>query len=518
MTKAKSSFIKGALILVIANMLVKLIGAAFKIPLTWLIGDDGMGLFSSAYTLYALMFTIATSGFPIAISKMVAESLARENEKEARRVFTISLFVLGILGAIGASALYFGAHNIAGLIKNTRAEIGIMAISPAVLFVAVSCAFRGYFQGRQNMLPTALSNIMEALGKLVIGYIAAFFMLRLGIEFAAAGAIYGVAFGTALSALLLFCLFLWEKRKSKFSTQGSKNSRSWLSLTKQLFIIAIPITLGACVQSITNVVDTFSIVARLQLIPGITEEIANTMFGAYVTKAVTIFGLPLAIIVALSTALVPAISASVAEGNFEAGKRATNQALRITSIFAIGCAAGVWALAMPILQTIYGINSIPPYAPILLKTISLSILFSSLVSVSSAVLQSYNKMHFPVIFMAIGGLAKLAINWIFIPKWGIYAAPIATGVCYFLIVALNLIAVAFVVKIKFDIMGSLMKPLISAVFLALVAIVSYQFISPVLGVRLSTLISITLAGLAYLITLYLVKGISKKDLALIKKA
>ena len=521
MTKQKSTFVKGAMILAIANLFVKIIGAGFKIPLTWLIGDEGMGLFSLAFNLYALMFTITTAGFPIAISKMIAESLAKENEKEAKRIFVISLIVLGILGGIGSAVLYFGAHSIAELfIKDSRVAIGIMAISPAVLFVAIAASFRGYFQGRKNMVPTALANIMEAIGKLVIGYIAAFFMLRLGMELASisAGALYGVSFGTALAALLLFCLFLWQKRKAKpTSLQNKPNTRTWLSLAKELFIIAIPITLGACIQSLISTVDTLSITSRLQLIPGIDVNMASTMFGAYTTKAVTIFGLPLAIFGAFAIALVPTIASAIEKDDLNGAKRATNQILRMTSLFAVPCAVGVWALAEPILQTIYGINNIPDYAPGLLKIISLSIFLSAFVSVPSAILQAYGKLRLPVIFMIIGGIVKLAINWNLLPIWGISAAPVATNVCYFIIAALNLIAVALVVKIKFDIMGTLVKPLIASAFLAIVAIQSYSFIQSLIGVRLACLAAIALAGIAYLVILILTKGISKEDFAMIKK-
>ena len=516
MENKKSTFIKGAVILIIANLLVKLIGAAFKIPLTWLIGDYGMGLFNSAYTLYALLFTIATSGFPIAISKMVAESLAKGQEREARRVFTISLFVLGILGALGAAFLYFGAHVIASWMQNTDIAVGIMAIAPAVFFVAISCAFRGYFQGKQNMLPTGLSNIMEALGKLVIGYIAAFFMLRWGIEMAAAGAIYGVAFGTALSSLLLFILFLWEKR-GRILPKATAPLRSWGSLAKQLLIIAIPITLGAAVQSITQVIDSFSVVARLQIIPWIDSTMATTMYGAYVTKAVTLFGLPLALVVALSTSVVPNIASNLAEGDEGAAKRVISLLFRITTIIAIPCAVGMWALAMPIIQTLYGTN-VPDYSARLLEIISVSAVFASLLSVSSAVLQSYGKMHLPVIFMVIGGIVKLSINWFFIPRWGIVAAPISTDVCYFVIIALNLTAVAFVAKIRYDIMGTLIKPLIASAALAVVAFVTYNAVFHILGLRISCLFAIVLAAIVYFAVMFLIRGITKDDIPRRRKA
>ena len=202
--KENRAFVKGALILMIANIAVKIIGALFKIPLNYLIGDDGMGYFGSAYTVYNWLFIVATAGFPVAISKMVSESRAKGNYKEAQNIFSVSFKLLLFIGIMGCALLYFGAEKCAGIMANDGAALGIKALAPAILFVSVMSVYRGYFQGRQNMLPTAVSEVCEALGKLIVGYIGASVLLKYGLEYASAGAVAGVSAGGffAMAALV----------------------------------------------------------------------------------------------------------------------------------------------------------------------------------------------------------------------------------------------------------------------------------------------------------------------------
>ena len=206
----KQSFVQGAFILVVAALLVKFIGFFFKIPLTFLIKDDGMGLFNSAYQIYTIMFVVATAGFPTAISKMVAESLALNRRQEADRVFKVAICILAVIGVLGSLFLFFGAEGIAGWIKNTRSIMAIRAIAPAVLCVSFMAVFRGYFQGRQNMYPTAISEVTEALGKLIFGYLFAW-MFQESVIKASAGAVFGVTMGTVLGFFALFALYLIYK-------------------------------------------------------------------------------------------------------------------------------------------------------------------------------------------------------------------------------------------------------------------------------------------------------------------
>ena len=197
-------------------------------PLTYLLGEDGIGMFNTSYTLYTFMFAVATSGFPIAVSKMVSESIARDNKKEADKIFYIALFLLGAIGMAGAGLLFLFAKPFAQLLGNERAAQGIMAIAPAVFFVAVMSAFRGYFQGRQNMYPTAISEVIEALGKLVIGYFLAAYLMKNGLKYSSACSVIGVSFCTFLGVVYLLIIFISLKFEGKTirACNGSSGKRN----------------------------------------------------------------------------------------------------------------------------------------------------------------------------------------------------------------------------------------------------------------------------------------------------
>ena len=516
---SKNVIVKGALILLIANIVVRIIGAIFRIPLARLLGDDGMGLFSAAHNIYTLVLLVVSAGFPIAISKMVAEATAKGHEREAKRIFYVSLAILSILGAAGTAALYFGAGWFANLIANSRTVLGLMAISPAVLLVAVASAYRGYFQGKQNMFPTALSQVMEAMGRLFIGYaIAAFMLNRWDYVHGAAGALYGVAAGSALSVILLFVTYLWDKRNQKSQPKPAKTAptRKIRTITKELLWLAAPITIGAAAQSLIMFIDTFTITPLLQTIPGVTEADANRYFGRYSGFVLPVANLVPGLMIALFTPIVPAISAALTLGDKPKSHRIAQNYMRITMILALPAAVGLWMLADPIITTIF--PDPPPGTGQLLALLTPTIALMALHAVTTAILQGHGRMGLPVIFLAIGALVKGVLNYTLIPILGISAAPIATNVCYALIVLLNIVAIMKVTRIKFNIIELLIKPVAASGILALVAIFSYQFIANLgISVRLSTLAAIMLAGVVYLIALFLLKAIKEEDIRSLPK-
>ena len=326
----KQSFIQGAFILVAASLLVKLIGAFFKIPLAHLIDDEGMGIFNAAYSIYTVMFIVATAGFPTAISKMVAESLALDRQREAERIFKVSMAVLCVIGVAGSLFLFFGADVLASVIASKSSAMAIRAISPAVLCVSFMAVIRGFFQGRSNMYPTAVSEVSEAVGKLVFGYLFAWLFINHSVEKASAGAVFGVTMGTFLGLVtLLVALFIYRKKGEK--TLVGQRTDSYFTIGKRLVQIAVPITIGASVSSLTNLADMFTVMRRLQDItqvtPGflakygtiiekindfngvaVSPELATSLYGLYTGKAITLFNFPLAMVVALGMSVVPVIA------------------------------------------------------------------------------------------------------------------------------------------------------------------------------------------------------------------
>lgn len=532
----KQSFVQGALILVVAALLVKFIGFFFKIPLTFLIHDDGMGLFNSAYQIYTIMFVIATAGFPTAISKMVAESLALDRKQEADRVFKVAISILAVIGVTGSLFLFFGADVISGWIKNTRSLMAIKAIAPAVLCVSFMAVFRGYFQGRQNMYPTAVSEVTEALGKLIFGYLFAWLFISESVEKASAGAVFGVTMGTVLGFFSLLAIYLFYKRNKEPYMPGDITD-SYKNITKRLIRIAVPITIGASVSSLTNLADMFTVMRRLQDINILTpaflekygaltaslqnfdgvsmnEQLANSLYGMYTGKALTLFNFPLTMVVALGMSVVPVIAGALAKKDGVGAQRAVNTVLKITILFAIPCAIGMYVLATPILQVVFRDS----LATTLLQKLAVSIVFVSLLQITTSILQAYGRTVVPVVNMFIGGVIKVVVNYnlVAIPEINIDGAPIGTMICYFTVMVLNMIWIVKETKCKFSISEYVIKPLFAGAVMGVVAYFLYNGIAGE-GTVVALGISVVASVFVYFSMLVVVRAFKEDDIRMLPK-
>ncbi len=542
-------FLQGALILAGANLLVKIIGALFKVPLRELVGDDGMGIFNVAYQIYTFMFIIATAGFPIAVSKMVAESIANNDEYDAKRVFQTAAILLGIIGIVGSTVLYTFADSLAAFLGNEDSAIGIRVIAPAVFFVSLLSAYRGYFQGRQNMYPTAASEVVEAAAKLLLGIAAASAIMSMKINipgassgfsshartlYSSTGAILGVTAGTFLALLLMIIIYSCKKKRVKPNL--GQQIRPRRDILKNLILIAIPITIGASVSSLTSLVDLATIMNRLVVNPdvfdsysylfsegtefwtmaaeegweGVTllQKKANSLYGLYTGQAQTMFNLPLTIVVGLSMSIVPAISTALAEKKPGEAGLMTSSILRITMLFALPCAVGFYVLSSPILLVLYSDAN----AGELLQKLAFAVPFVAFVSVSNSVLQSYGKVYYPVVNMLVGGIVKVLMNYTLIPVLGIDAAPIATTACYGTIALLNCFCIVFILKVRINVVDMLIKPLCAALVMGAVTLAFYNMISNFMpSSRLITLCSIAIGAVVYLGAVLVIKGVKRED-------
>ncbi len=561
----KQSFMEGAAVLVVAHLVVKIIGACFKIPLANILEETGMAFFSRAYNLYAAMFVMATAGLPVAVSKMVSESLAKQNYGESKKVLRAAVILLTIIGAIGTCVLFFGARAFAeGAFQSPGSYLSIVAISPAILFISILSAFRGYFQGHSNMIPTAYSEVVESVAKLVIGLVGAYFLMSVSVELASAGAVFGVTLGGLFALLLL--LYFYYKNNKNTPTYDTVATRSTGKIFVKLLTIAIPITIGAAVMSLTNVIDTFMIGNRLQAI-SVSPEIARTqteffglapqdatiganlshkaadvMYGSYSGYAMSLFNLPPSIVTSISMSIVPAISAALAISNRDQAKVLTESSIRITTIFSLPCAIGLSVLSTPILLGLYN-NA---RAQDTLTLLSLAIVFVCIVSVSTAILQAAGHVFIPVRNMLIGGAFKIISNYILIglPAINIGGAPISTFCCYLLIAILNLTSIHRIIKPKFDVKNFVLKPLAAALIMGVIVYLSYNVAAGLMGcplvnlsvdfmpqvspatpvltaVRLKTIIalgiSIVIGATAYITAILLLRAAQREDIEMLPK-
>lgn len=540
----KQTFLQGTLVLIVANGLTKLIGACFKIPLTYLLHEEGMAIFNTAYQLYVFLFIIATAGLPVAVSKMVSERLALDDIQNAKRVFRAEMILIIGLGLIGALALFLFAEPIALYVVDDSATISsIRAVAPALIFVAAMAGLRGFFQGTQNMIPTALSEVVEASGKPLVGYGLAFLLIAQGIEVASAGAIMGVTAGAFAGCVLMIVIF-WRSRKRIFGSVADCGAKllSYRSIFRTLIWIAVPITIGACVSSLTTLIDTAMVRGRLQSISfapeaakalfdyygqpdglssllrlgRLDETGARWLYGAYSGYAFSLFNLPLTLIFALSTSVVPAVASAYAMKNRRAVQGLTASALRITVLFSLPCTAGLSVLAGPILQLVFHNTA----STQMLEILALSVVWVTLVSVTTAILQAVGRVWLPVIHMAIGGLVKIVCNYVLIglPSVHILGASLSTNACYFVIAALNLFWVMRVTRVKLRIRDIIVKPLFATVAMGVLTLFVYRVLERVLpSSSLATIGAIGLGCVLYLATLLLVKGIRRDDVEMLPK-
>lgn len=540
----KQTFMKGTLVLIVANALTKIIGLFFKVPLTYLLNESGMGLYNAAYQLYVLFFIVATAGLPVAVSKMVSEQLALHNGRQMKRLFRAEMLLISTLGLVGSGALYFGSDVIARTIGNEAIAPGIRAVAPALLFVAVMAGLRGFFQGTQNMLPTAVSEVIEAAGKPLVGFTLAYLLIDRGVSVASSGALMGVTAGAAVGCGVLVVWFLCRRKKLMPGETAADREQSYRQIFRQLIGIAIPITIGACVSSVTSLVDMVMVRSLLQNIKFTDGEAkalyalyeiydkkgellsllqsncldvnaSEFLYGAYSGYAFSLFNLPLAVITAMSVSVVPALAEAFAVGNQRGISRITGSALRITMLFALPCTIGLSVMAKPILYLLYSNTA----SGAMLEILAAACIWVTLVSVCTAILQASGRVWIPVINMLLGALVKIFTNIFFVsmPAVNILGLSISSNLCYFLIAALDLFWVMKVTQVRLKLSECLLKPLFATGAMGVATLFCYRFLESVLPAKLATLAAIGAGCVIYLAVLLLVGGVKREDVEMLPK-
>ncbi len=437
--KQKKTFFSGVAALTVSTIFVKIIGLLYKIPMMQLLGAEGMGYFNSAYEIYVLFYVISTSGLPVALSKMVSEARASEKNILGRKIFRVSMIIFFIVGTLGTALMAIFAKEFSSYIKNDAAYYCILAISPTVLFIGISSSIRGYFQGCQNMMPTAISQIVETLGKLLLGLLFAYIALQRGYELpiVAAYAVLGLTLGIAFSMLYLIVFKMCERSSKEKDINDSAFSR--LSVARNLINIAIPITISSAVISITRVIDMTMILRRLQDI-GYESTVANAIYGSYSTLALPVFNLPPSLITGVALSLVPMLASSIEKKDTKNEKVVVLSSLKLCLLIAMPCSLAITVFSKQILQLLFAneYEAINICAP-LLSALGISVFLSCLITETNAILQAYGKQGKPIISMIVGAVAKIIFSYVLIgiPSINVMGAPISTFICSLAVVFVN---------------------------------------------------------------------------------
>lgn len=513
----RKTLVLGTATLAFSNIACKILGFLYKVPLANLIGSEGMGYFSFAYQIFNVVTVIAVSGMPIMLAKTVAE---KEREGHGEQGWLLLKDILKLFAALGLSAsliLIVFSGKISALAGNPDARYALMALAPSAFFISMSSAYRGYFQGTYNMLPSAVSHVTEATGKLIFGIALAYFLWRaaLPVPLVSAGAISGVTLG-ALSGFSL--LSLWALKTAK-SYKGFKAYDR--TLKKKLLLSAFPLTLGALFLSFTNTVDALLIMNRLKNAGFDTLE-ATRLYGAYSGYAITLFTFPFALTGAVSSATVPLVagSAGVSRNGLSSASHHVQNAFKLIAAIVAPVSAGFYLMPKELLSLLFSRASDVEMAAPLLKTLAPACALSAFSALTVAVLEAGGHIVIPMAAMGLGGLVKLASNYVLIgiPEVNIQGAPIGSLLCHIVTLTINLSALVFKFRVKIRFWENVFPPLVCGAACAFVAFFACRELAFLREIRLRVLLSLAAAAIVYLFLLFFIGILNKNDLKKLRKS
>lgn len=519
----KKNFLGGAIVLTAALFVVKIIGFIYKIPLFNMIDGDGYGYYNDAYQVYSFMFVISTAGIPVAIAKLISESNAMGRIHEPKKILSLALKCFSVVGLVGMLVLIFCARIFAQMIvKTPESAISIIAIAPAVFFVSLGSAFKGYFQGYKDMKPTAVYQILEAAAKL-LGLVAVAVLLAKGYanrpDVLSCGAILGVTFGSFVSTVFMFLRFYFGKDPIDTTVTNPIASRNNKTLFRAMVKIAVPVTLSSSVMSITSLLDMVFVKNAL-IASGLTAEKANFIYGSYSGCCYSLFNLPPTITQTIGISVLPFISGLFSTGQKKEAYKNMDSSLRIVSLVAAPCAVGMAFFAYPILALIYSKPHAVAVATPAFHILALGIYLVATVYPTNLFLQATGKEKVPLISMLVGAVLKIVINitLVSMPSVRINGAPFGTLACYGSILIINLVILRKSLKYKPDCISVFIKPIAASVISVGASYLLYRFVMyGNFSNFLCAAVGIGLSAVLYVAVILIMKAISRDDVLLLPK-
>ena len=531
MEKKEKSFVTGAAILAVAGLIAKILGAIYRIPLNNLIGTEGMSFYAVAYPYYSWLLVISTAGLPAAISKLVSERVTQGDYKAAHKVFKVAFKILLMIGVATTLLMFVFAKPLAAMSNLHGAWLSFAALAPALFFVSVMCAYRGYLQGLQQMTGTALSQVAEQLVKLVAGLIFAKMLLPKGAEYAAQGALLGVSVSEVFG-LAVIMVFYYRQRLAGLDKMIKKapvmKRESTSEILRALAVMAVPITLGASIMPLTGIADSALILnsltksskalewAKSSGVADTVEDWAKSAYSIFRSYVTTIINMPAVLTSALAMSLVPAMSAFVANGKKRSAKRAAITGMKLSLIIGAPCAVGLFVLAKPILLLLFSASLDNPgkiaMAESIMQISAVGVLFLSEVQALTGVIQGIGKPRIPVMNLLLGGIVKIVSMLILMRVMNIYGAALSTVLCYAVASVLDTLWIIRYMHLRINVYDVFVKPVVASVVMGIYTAFTYS----VLGDgKLSTLISICVGVAIYAILAVLLRMLDRNDLEFI---
>ncbi len=559
--RKSQSFLKGAMVLGSSMVIVKLMGMIYKILLSNQYGGVGTGLFNSAYALYNPLFMLSTAGFPIAISRMVAESVTKKRYKDVKQIHRVSVPIFVIAGCLCFLAMILGGFLYVKIIHADNAIFALLCLSPTIFFGCLMSIYRGYFEGMRNMVPTAVSEIIEAACKLFLGFTASFLVTKYGMSrYEATGYVFGtkcgsvseaesvivpIAIGAAITGISLGSLFGFLYLFIRYKRGGDGISREELrnsppprkpeQTLRVMVRTAIPIGLGSIIMSLADMVDSTLVNIRINNIMQTNPDALLNVYGSLIPDhvyqngethtflygcygiALTLMMLVTAVTQVFGTTALPSVTAAWTGGNKEQLKKSMETVMRVTTLVTIPSGIGMSVLAEPLLSLIYHGSAVSSEVEIgsrVLTVMGISVIFIATSTPLCSMLQAIGRMDVPLKLFAIGMVIKIIVNYILvgIPEINIQGANIGSIVCYGFVTIVALFVLCRETKIVPDFVSIFVKPLFAGIVCGVAAYFSEIFFDLFLAQRIATLLAVVAAIVAYIIALFLFKAIKREDI------
>ncbi len=517
-TRKAQNFLHGTALLTMATVTVRLLGAMYKIPLNGIIGEQGFGYFNTAYDIYNVLLMISIAGLPVAMSRMISQANSLGQYNQVHRIYVTARAMFLGLGVAGTFLMTVFCRELAVFLNQPDAWAAIGCLGPCVFLVCFMSTYRGFFQGLSDMVPTSMSQVIEAVVKLASGIPLAYFTYRFthSIPLAAGGAILGVTAACLASSIYLFVTY----RRNKVALPDSPDqARPYLDTVKGLLAIAIPITFGSAALQIFTMLETKIYMGQLLRL-GYTQGEADTMRGIY-AMAQTIFALPCALSTPMSVSLIPAITGHLTMCHEKAAKETEEASIRLTGLLSMPCTVGLAILARPVMAFLglyQGSNL--DLAGILMMILALSVIFNGIVTVTTAILQAHGMAVRAMGNMLVGGVLNLIAVYIITSNPHIATMGTSLGIllCYSSITAVNIFSMKKLLREPPEFTRNLLPATLASlimgvgVFAALAALRALHF-----GVAIQTIVPIALGVVIYAVAAVKLKALTKEDCLLLPK-
>ncbi|MBQ2671426.1 MAG: polysaccharide biosynthesis protein [Clostridia bacterium] len=562
--KISQSFAAGALIIAVGMLIVKIAGAAFKIPLASILRAEGLGYFNLAYNLYNPLYALATAGLPIAISRMVAKNVAEKRYKDVRMIHKISIPMFVTTGLVGSILMIIGAQICVMFTSSPDVIYSIWALTPTVFFSCMISIYKGYYEGLRNMIPTAVSEIVEAIGKVIFGLGFAYAAVECGMNeyynygtvfgrvcesesmaqnavlpFASAGAVLGITLGAISGFIYIYIKYkLTGDGITQEELENSSESRPKKVLMKMLIDMAVPVALGAIIMNVAGFIDAMLILNRIKHIMDTVPDAILNVYGSLIPQETIkeknvhvfmsgCFGYMNTITMMLPTitqsfaiSALPNVTSAWVKGIKEKIKKSIETVLKITSLIAFPIGIGMATLAYPIMDLVYGtigkgknIGEIHIAADIMV-VYALATVFVAISMPICSMLQAIGRADLPLKILTIGMVLKVVFNYLLvgIPQVNIQGAGIGTLICYVFICISGVALLCRETHFKFDLWKIFGKPLVCSLICGVSAYLFYGVFVHFLNIKIATIVSISLAGVVYILMLFLTKTVTSEEL------